>query len=1234
MNTNSIRLFAKNARINLCKAVEHRIKYWGFDDDGHPQTQPVAVSGGYSFRGEVYNDTMVVGLWQNLKNRLSTGENTLQDTIEEAAYTWFNRLVAIKILEENNFIPPVLRFREGSLVPEILQKAKAGEHSITHSGKIESLQKALGDNDDEKALAILITDFCNKNPLLSEVFGKLDDYTQILLPQNLLAVDGFLAMLNDEKNIRPEDYREVELIGWLYQFYISDRKDEVFDGFKKNKKARPEDIPAATQIFTPKWIVSYMVENTLGKAYIDYEPDTPLKEQMKYLVEDQNTDHQPLIEDITELSLIDPAAGSGHILVVGFEWLYQMYIEQGYAPKNAAKAIIEHNLFGLDIDERAAQLARFAVLLKAALLLEKRMIGDGRSFLAERSVLLPHIYAFPEVYHFSMEEVGLFTQGRYTEEITAAIRLLQKGKNIGSALRLSLSAEAQAHIKQQMAHWDSTPLDIEQEVVYKHLRPYLAVALTLAQRYTAVVANPPYMGSTNMNAELKAYLEKNYPMTKADLFAVFMEKMMEMVQDNARMSCITMQSWMFLSSFEALRKNIIEKYEIKSLLQLGYGVIGIAFGTTAFSLKKSLPSENKGNYFRMFDKIAQNIQTGDCATLFRIAKNNDSFRYKFDEYSSENKISENIESNEKGNLIKFQAKQKDFEKIPGSPIAYWVSDKVREIFEKNQKLGEVGEAKQGLATADNDRFLRLWNEVSYNKIGYNMANSEEALESKKKWFPYNKGGEVRKWYGNQEYLVNWENDGYEIKNFYDEKGKLRSRPQNTEYYFKESISWGLITSAGSSFRYFPKGFIYDVAGMSYFIDKNQFNYLGILNTKIYSDFTKIINPTINFSNGVFALLPALFTQNEKFNKLVEENIDISKEEWDSRETSWDFEKLSLIDSKDLKTAYENYCNHWRDNFVQLHKNEEELNRLFIEIYELQDEMDEKVSFDDITILKKEAKIVEIDNSKAKEFSSESEKYLYDRGVSLEFNKDELVKQFLSYAIGCIMGRYSTDKPGLIMVNSDDILELSSNKFLVKDSTGELRHEVETEFLPDEDAIIPIMGSLCAFPDDMVRRIENLIHYIWGDENATENFNFINRSLGMPLEKWLTENFWEYHTKMYSKRPIYWLFCSNPKSVAKSAFRVLVYMHRMDAYTVQQIMRQYLYPHQEYLRKEYEDLLSREASLDKEEKRRLDAMPKLINELKEYSEQLKEYANQQIVIDLDDGVKQNYAKFKGILAVVK
>lgn len=1201
MNTNSIRLFAKNARINLCKAVEHRIKYWGFDEDGHPQTQPVAVSGGYSFRGEVYNDTMVVGLWQNLKNRLSTGENILQDTVEEAAYTWFNRLVAIKILEENNFIPPVLRFREGSLVPEILQKAKAGEHSITHSGKIESLQKALGDNDDEKALAILITDFCNKNPLLSEVFGKLDDYTQILLPQNLLAADGFLAMLNDEENIRPEDYREVELIGWLYQFYISDRKDEVFDGFKKNKKARPEDIPAATQIFTPKWIVSYMVENTLGKAYIDYEPDTPLKEQMKYLVEDQNTDHQPLIEDITELSLIDPAAGSGHILVVGFEWLYQMYIEQGYAPKNAAKAIIEHNLFGLDIDERAAQLARFAVLLKAALLLEKRMIGDGRSFLAERSVLLPHIYAFPEVYHFSMEEVGLFTQGRYTEEITAAIRLLQKGKNIGSALRLSLSAEAQAHIKQQMTHWDSTPLDIEQEVVYKHLRPYLTVALTLAQRYTAVVANPPYMGSANMNAELKTYLEKNYPMTKADLFAVFMEVCLVMSQDKGRMGMINQHSWMFLSSFEVYRKYLLQNFCIENMLHLGSRTFdeigGEVVQNTSFVLRNQVPNdEQKGNYYRMVDE--RNTTLKEQSFLMK-------------------------------KIFYPHIPQDQFEKIPGSPIAYWASEKLLEAFSNGTKMSDVAEPRVGLQTGDNEKYIRLWWEVENEKIKYDNETLEETIDNGYKWYPYNKGGARRQWFGNYDYVVNWENNGVEIRNF------KNAVVRNPTTYFKEAITWSLITSGGFSIRYREKGSIFDVSGMSAFFDNGQdIKYiLGLMSSKLSDYVFKILNPTVSLQVGDFKNFPVIEDEDVKREVLpvVEECLAISKYDWNTFETAWDFTANPLADisqyiygytgnledlenkTSNIETAYEKYKLFTNSQFEKLKENEETLNELFIQLYGLEQELDATVPEKDITI----AKIFD----KAEDISEESKNNKYF------LTKTDVVKQLLSYLVGVILGRYRLDREG-VQISCPNVTKEQTAPYQVEGMSGTFTMEI------DEDAIIPVMGSSCAFPDDMVRRIENLIHYIWGDENATENFNFINRSLGMPLEKWLTENFWEYHTKMYSKRPIYWLFCSNPKSVAKSAFRVLVYMHRMDAYTVQQIMRQYLYPHQEYLRKEYEDLLSREASLDKEEKRRLDAMPKLMNELKEYSEQLKEYANQQIVIDLDDGVKQNYAKFKGILAVVK
>ena len=702
---------------------------------------------------------------------------------------------------------------------------------------------------------------------------------------------------------------------------------------------------------------------------------------------------------------------------------------------------------------------------------------------------------------------------------------------------------------------------------------------------------------------------------------------------------ITMQSWMFLSSFETLRKNIIEKTEIKSLLQLGYGVIGIAFGTTAFSLKNSLPNESKGNYFRMFDKIAQNIQTEDCATLFRIAKNNDNFTYKFDEYSSENKISENIESYEKGNLIKFQAKQKDFEKIPGSPIAYWVSDKIREIFEKNQNLGEVGEAKQGLATADNNRFLRLWNEVNYTKIGYNMSNSQEALESKKKWFPYNKGGEFRKWYGNQEYLVNWENDGYEIKNFYDEKGKLRSRPQNTEYYFKESISWTDITSSGNSFRYYPKGFLYDVTGMSYFINESkQKNLLGVLNNKLIYTITKILNPTLHLQIGDLVKVPYFIIKNEKFNNLVQENIDISKEEWDSRETSWDFEKLSLIDGKDLKSAYENYCSYWRDNFVQLHKNEEELNRLFIEIYDLQDEMDEKVAFDDITILKKEAKIVEIDNSIPKNFSSESEKYLYDRGVSLEFNKDELVKQFLSYTVGCIMGRYSINKSGLIMTNSDDILELSENKFIVKGTDGEIRQEIESKFLPDKFGIIPITDEK-DFSNDIVEKVKEFIKFVYGEENLKDNLNFIAEALGnkdnKPAEEiirtYFIKDFYSDHLQRYQKRPIYWLMSSK-----NNAFSCLFYMHRYEPLTVARVRADYLIPYQEMLenkRKFIERQLSDDDISAKEKKNienQLKELDTLLKELREYANEVKHIAEQKIPLDLDDGVNVNYEKLGAIL----
>ena len=727
----------------------------------------------------------------------------------------------------------------------------------------------------------------------------------------------------------------------------------------------------------------------------------------------------------------------------------------------------------------------------------------------------------------------------------------------------------------------------------------------MTDKFDITVTNPPYMGNSRMNGILKEYIDKNYSDVKSDLFAVFFIKCGEITKKKGYLAFMSPFVWMFIKSYEELRKIFIEQKTISSLVQLEYsGFEDATVPICTFVLQNSY-TDKKGEYIRLSDfKGAKNQP---IKTLEAIQNPNCGWR--------------------------FQAKQKDFEKIPGSPIAYWVSDKIREIFEKNQKLGDVGEAKQGLATADNNRFLRLWNEVNYNKIGYNILNSQEALKSKKKWFPYNKGGEFRKWYGNQEYLVNWENDGYEIKNF------KNAVVRNPSYYFKESISWGLITSAGSSFRYFPKGFVYDVSGMSYFLEKNQFNYLGILNTKIYSNLTKIINPTINLQIGDILVLPATEIKNEKFNKLVQQNIDISKEEWDSRETSWDFEKLSLVDSKDLKSAYENYCNHWRDNFVQLHKNEEELNRLFIEIYDLQDEMDEKVSFDDITILKKEAKIVQIDNSIPKNFSSESEKYLYNRGVSLEFNKDELVKQFLSYAIGCIMGRYSINKSGLIIANSDDILELSENKFIVKGSDGEIRQEIESKFLPDEFGIIPITDEK-DFSNDIVEKVKEFIKIVYGEESLKDNLNFIAEALGNKDNKsaeeiirtYFIKDFYSDHLQRYQKRPIYWLMNSGKKN----AFSCLFYMHRYEPLTVARVRADYLIPYQEMLenkRKFIERQLSDDDISAKEKKnieKQLKELDTLLKELREYANEVKHIAEQKIPLDLDDGVNINYEKLGAIL----
>ena len=1230
MNKTSLKLFAIEARNELMEKMRTRLDILGITKNGIEKAKVVGRE--VEINGSLYPKESYNSLVRKYK------QIGYEELVEESAYTWFNRLTALAFMEANEYIEEKMIFNNGlKNEPGIIDNYYDFEFFKNLDADLQRELHDLRDentaNSIEKLYSILVEEKCEElSAIMPFMFKKKGTYSDILFPTGLLLENSLLLRLREE--IGKE--APIELIGWLYQYYNSEKKDKIF---AKKERISKENVPAVTQLFTPDWIVKYMVENSLGKLALESTGiNESLKTNWKYYIESELDESSEKIK-IEDVKILDPAMGSGHILVYAFDLLFEIYENLGWSTKDSVLSILKNNLYGLEIDERAGQLASFALMMKA-----REKFSRLFSVLKREETFKLNTLIIEESNKLS-EKIRNKVKDNNLNNLNKVIEDFEDAKEYGSILKLETidkeTLEKEFNLlkesldnEQGTLIFNEDELDINIEEDLELIESLIVQHIALTNQYEAVVTNPPYMGGKGFSTKLKAYTEKNYKDSKSDLFAVFIERCNEFTKQNCYTSMITMQSWMFLSSFETLRKNLIEKTKIKSLLQLGYGVIGIAFGTTAFSLKKSLPRETKGNYFRMFDKIAQNIQTEDCATLFRIAKNTDGFRYKFDEYSSDNKISENIESNNKGNFIKFQAKQKDFEKIPGSPIAYWVSDKVREIFEKNQKLGEVGKSIQGMSSADNNRFLRLWNEVNYSKIGYNIANSEEALESKKKWFPYNKGGEFRKWYGNQEYLVNWENDGYEIKNF--KKAVLR----NPNYYFKESISWSLITSTTSSFRYYPNGFIFDAAGSSYFSKENIFVTLGYLNSIFGSFVSNILNPTVNLSNGIVEKFPNLYIQNQKnICCLVQQNISISKEEWDSRETSWDFEKLSLINGKDLKNAYENYCSYWRDNFVQLHKNEEELNRLFIEIYELQDEMDEKVSFDDITILKKEAKILEIDNSKAKEFSSESEKYLYDRGVSLEFNKDELVKQFLSYAIGCIMGRYSTNKLGLIMANSDDVLELSSNKFLIKDTNGDIRQEVKTEFLPDEFGILPITAEK-DFSNDIVERVKEFVKFVYGEESLKDNLNFIAEALGNKDNKnpeeiirtYFIKDFYADHLQRYQKRPIYWL----TNSGKKNALSCLFYIHRYEPLTVARVRADYLIPYQEMLdnkRKFIERQLSDEnisANDKKKVEKELKDLDILLKELREYANEVKHIAEQKIVLDLDDGVNVNYEKLEAIL----
>lgn len=1208
MNKSSLKIFAIEARKELMEKMRTRLEILGITKNGIEKAKVIGKE--VEVKGTLYSKESYDSLIRKYK------QVGYEELIEESAYTWFNRLTALAFIEANGYIEEKMIFNNGvKNEPVIIDNYYEFEFFKNLDSDLQKELHNLRDentpNSIEKLYSILMEEKCEDlSNIMPFIFKKKGTYSDILFPTGLLMENSLLVRLREEIGAEAP----IELIGWLYQFYNSEKKDQVFEALKKNTKIAKENIPAATQLFTPDWIVKYMVENSLGKLALESTGiNDNLKNNWKYYIDSEKEENSDKIK-IEDMKILDPAMGSGHILVYAFDLLFEMYENLGWSTKESVLSILKNNIYGLEIDERAGQLASFALMMKA-----REKFSRLFSVLKREENFKLNTLIIEESNSLS-ERIKNRIKNNNLNNLNKIIEDFEDAKEYGSILKLesidkeilekefNLLKESFNNNEQEtlIFNEDEMIIDINKEL--ELIEILIKQHIILTNQYETVVTNPPYMGGKGFSPKLKTYVEKNYKDSKSDLFAVFIERCNEFTKKNCYTSMITMQSWMFLSSFETLRKNIIEKTEIKTLNHLGtraFSEIGGEVVSTVAWITKKISPKNEGIYIRLVDYNNAEL--------------------KEQEFYNKNNY--------------FQATQKDFEKIPGSPIAYWVSDKVREIFEKNQKLGDIGEAKQGLATADNNRFLRLWNEVNYNKIGYNMSNSQEALESRKKWFPCNKGGSFRKWYGNQEIIVNWEKDGFELKDF------KNSVIRNPSYYFKEALTWSTISSSDCSFRYSPIGNIFETKGSNYFVkDYKNFYYLfGLLNTKIVNYLLKIISPTLDYHEGPMSNLPVILEDSSIklgiINNLVIKNLNISKEEWDSRETSWDFEKLSLIDSKDLKTAYENYCSHWRDNFVQLHKNEEELNRLFIEIYDLQDEMDEKVSFDDITILKKEAKIIELDNSISKNFSSVSEKYLYDRGVSLEFNKDELIKQFLSYAIGCIMGRYSINKTGLIIANSDDILELSENKFIVKGSDGEIRQEIESKFLPDEFGIIPITDEK-DFSNDVVEKLKEFIKCVYGEENLKDNLNFIAEALGnkdnKPAEEiirtYFIKDFYSDHLQRYQKRPIYWLMNSGKKN----AFSCLFYMHRYEPLTVARVRADYLIPYQEMLenkRKFIERQLSDDDISAKEKKnieKQLKELDTSLKELREYANEVKHIAEQKIALDLDDGVNVNYERLGAIL----
>ncbi len=1210
MNKTAIKNFAIWARNKLIADVSYDARLIGITEDGIAKPLPQSFGGTqffdigtaepYSISGEaVRQRNKLVEVIQQ-KEKDTDYKTAYQYVIEEVAYTWFNRLIAIRFMEVNDYLPShirVLSSESGKLEPDLVTTPFDAELPFTAEEEAQIFQLKQ-DNKLDEVFRILFLKQCNAlNEILPALFEKTKNYTELLLSLSVIDQDGVVYHLihdipEDDFNI--ERGGQVEIIGWLYQYYNTEPKAAAF---AKNGKITKEEIPAVTQLFTPDWIVRYMVENSLGRLWVEGHPDCGLKENWKYYLEEaqQEPEVQAKLAEIRkeysalnpeDIKLIDPCMGSGHILVYAFDVLMQIYESAGYSQRDAAKSILENNIYGLDIDDRAYQLAYFAVMMKARQYNRRILNGENSC----------HVYAIQESNSINRAHLKYFGAGMDDIEKNAAkmqleglLDILTDAKEYGSILNVEsynwdlLRRFVAAEDTDGQISMDSVGVEDTAE----QLNRLIDIGETMARKYWVTCTNPPYAGTSNLSANVNNFVKKNYPDSKADLFAVFIERCRQMTVNNGFQAMITQHAWMFLSSFEKLREKMMLT-ETVNMAHLGARAFeeigGEVVQTTAFVRCANHVEGYKGTYCRLIEPTSQQGK----ADMFISGQN------------------------------QYRVGQISFSKIPGVPVAYWISPEVLKLFDE-RTVGSIADAKSGMTTTDNTRFLRLWEEVNCQKIGFGYSNIADTQDMKYKWFPFCKGGDFRRWAGNESFVVNWFNNGEEIR--VAAEGATGGRLVNIDCALRECLVWTKISSANISLRMKKQGIFFSDAAPGVFANRETLYYLlALLNTKYANEIIKLINPTLNFVPGAVSSVPVKKDEKNKGKiiEIAEGNVQLSEQDWDSFETSWDFQKHPLL--RNVSTISEAFA-QWQaecdDRFNRLKVNEEELNRIFIDIYGLQDELTPEVEDKDVTVRK------------------------------ADLQRD--IKSLLSYAVGCMFGRYSTYKDGLLFAGEPYSLQAFVDKMNERPGTisaEELERAYRNEgivvdemFFPDADNVIPITDEEY-LDDDIVSRLCAWLKAVYGADTLEANLDYIAKALGNKgstsreiIRNYFLNDFFKDHCQTYSvtgsgKRPIYWLFDSGKQN----GFKALVYLHRYTPDTIGNLRIDYLHK----MQRVYESEINRmQDMMDHSENarevaaasKRKDKLAKQLKECREYDEKISHLALSRIELDLDDGVKVNYRKLQ-------